>query len=94
MFILITGATGKLGSPIIEQLLKRVERERLIACVRGLDKATRLRELGIEVRQADYNDPLSLERSFAGGTKLLFISSPHTDDTVYVSAAFGIQRAG
>ncbi|MED1797395.1 SDR family oxidoreductase [Brevibacillus porteri] len=84
MAILITGATGKLGSLIIEQLLKRVERERLIACVRRLDKATRLRELGIEVRQADYDDPLSLERSFADGTKLLFISSPHTDDTVRV----------
>lgn len=39
MKILVTGATGKLGSKIVESLLKSVPTSDLVVSVRSLDKS-------------------------------------------------------
>ena len=44
-----------------------------MAVVRNVEKASALAELGIELRLGDYNDQASLEKAFAGASKLLFI---------------------
>ncbi|OAS15836.1 NAD(P)H-binding protein [Paenibacillus oryzisoli] len=82
MSIVITGANGKLGSLIMKQLLKKVSADQIIACVRQPDKAEEYLKQGIEVRFCDYDKPESLDQSFAGASKLLFISSSNTDDTI------------
>ncbi|SFF07615.1 NAD(P)H dehydrogenase (quinone) [Paenibacillus algorifonticola] len=82
MSIVITGASGKLGTLILNQLLHKVPANRLIACVRTRETARPLEELGITVRYCDYDHPDSLESAFTGASKLLFISSSHHDDTI------------
>ncbi|MCP1310631.1 SDR family oxidoreductase [Paenibacillus tyrfis] len=84
MTILITGATGQLGRLIVGHLLQKVEAGQVIACVRHPEKAADFGRLGIEVRYGDYDRPESLAEAFAGGSKLLLISSPHPDDTVRI----------
>lgn len=84
MKIIITGATGGLGSQVIRHLLQSVPAGHIAAVVRDPEKAAPLAELGVEIRQGDYNDPVSLASAFEGGTKLLFISSPAMDDALRV----------
>ncbi len=71
----ITGATGQLGRLVIDVLLRRVPAERIVAAVRNIDKASDIAALGVQVRQADYNQPASLEAAFHGAERLLLISS-------------------
>ncbi|MDQ0086883.1 NAD(P)H dehydrogenase (quinone) [Paenibacillus anaericanus] len=82
MSIVISGANGKLGSLIIEQLLQKVSADQIIACVRHPERATSFLNQGIEVRHCDYDQPESLDQAFAGASKLLLISSSNPDDTV------------
>jgi NAD(P)H dehydrogenase (quinone) len=51
--IAITGATGQLGQHVIEQLLKTVPADQIVAIVRNPAKADALSQQGIQVRQAD-----------------------------------------
>ncbi|MNH84736.1 Quinone oxidoreductase 2 [compost metagenome] len=81
MSIVITGASGKLGSLIIEQLVQKVPPNQIIACVRRLESGESFEQHGISVRQCDYDEPESLEQAFAGASQLLLISSSHHDDT-------------
>ncbi|QUL57802.1 NmrA family NAD(P)-binding protein [Paenibacillus tritici] len=82
MTIMITGATGQLGILIMEYLLERIPAGQMIAGVRKLEQAAPLQEQGIGVRVADYDVPESLNEAFDGITRLLLISSSHTDDNV------------
>lgn len=71
----VTGATGQLGRLVIEQLLNRVPASQIIAAVRNPEKAADLAALGVQVRQADYSQPATLDSAFAGAEKVLLISS-------------------
>ncbi|MCP1184657.1 NmrA family NAD(P)-binding protein [Paenibacillus sp. 1781tsa1] len=85
MTIMITGATGQLGNLIIANLLVRVPATEIIAGVRngGMSETLKtLKDQGGEVRCIDYDRPGTLQNAFAGVSKLLLISSSHTDDTV------------
>ncbi|WP_405112664.1 SDR family oxidoreductase [Paenibacillus sp. FSL K6-1217] len=82
MTIMITGATGQLGSLIIEQLRQRLPAGQIVAGIRRMEQAADFREKGIEVRYADYDQPESLEEACRGITRLLLISSSHADDNV------------
>jgi NAD(P)H dehydrogenase (quinone) len=77
--IAITGASGQLGRLVIANLLKRVPADQIIAAVRTPSKAADLVELGVQVREADYDKPATLAKAFAGVTKVLLISSPNAD---------------
>ena len=74
--IAVTGATGNLGGLVIEALLERgVPPARIVATARAPDRASHLAERGVEVREADYTKPDTLEGAFEGVDRLLLISS-------------------
>ncbi len=73
--IVVTGATGQLGRLVIQQLLQTQPASGIIAAVRDPVKAADLAALGVQVRQADYDQPTTLRTAFAGARKVLLISS-------------------
>ena len=60
----VTGATGLLGSHIVESLIERGERVR--ALVRPTSDVAFLRSLGVELTIGDLHDPESLRRAIGG----------------------------
>jgi len=83
MSIAITGANGKLGQLIMEELLlfHNIPPHHIIACVRDLQSAEMFTDKGVTVRHCDYDQPHTLKEAFVGASKLLLISSSHPDDT-------------
>ncbi|WP_420404169.1 SDR family oxidoreductase [Nisaea sp.] len=73
---IVTGASGQLGGQVIEALLEEGA-EPLVAVTRSPEKLEALRARGVEIRAGDFNDPATLGPCFAGGGRLLIIS---TDD--------------
>ncbi|QRM55880.1 SDR family oxidoreductase [Sinorhizobium sp. BG8] len=74
---LITGAAGKLGRLVIEELLAsgKVAPASIVAASRDLSKLSDLAAKGVTVRTADFNDPASLDSAFQGISKALIIST-------------------
>ena len=73
--IVVTGATGHLGCLVIAGLLKKVPASSIVAAVRNVKKAKDIAALGVEVRYADYNQPLTWDAALKGAEKVLLISS-------------------
>ena len=73
MTIAITGATGHLGRLVINRLKAKVPSTDIVALVRTPAKAA---DLGVQVCEADYSKPDTLERALTGIDTLLLISSP------------------
>lgn len=73
--IVVTGATGKLGRHVVEQLLAKVPANRIVAAVRDPQKAADFAKRGVQVRKADYSQPETLDAAFAGAEKILLISA-------------------
>ncbi|KPN91360.1 SDR family oxidoreductase [Pseudomonas nunensis] len=73
--IAVTGATGQLGRLVIDSLLKTVNPHEIVALVRDPLKAQDLGAKGVNVRQADYNQPETLLGALVGVQRLLLISS-------------------
>ena len=74
--IVVTGASGHLGRLVIHALLRRgVAPAQVVAAVRSPEKAADLAALGVQVRQADYTQPATLDAALRGVSKLLLISS-------------------
>lgn len=79
--ITVTGATGQFGRLAIEQLLARdVPAAGIAAVVRDPERAADLADLGVELRQADYDRPETLPAALRGTETLLFVSSTGPDD--------------
>jgi len=71
MKMAITGATGQLGRIVVEKLKEKTAVENMVALVRSKAKAA---DLGVEAREADYEDPQSLNAALNGIDTLLLIS--------------------
>lgn len=69
MKIGITGATGQLGSLVVEHLKNRVDASNLVALVRSPEKVE-----GIEARAFDYEKPEALVDALKGIDTLMLIS--------------------
>jgi NAD(P)H dehydrogenase (quinone) len=80
--IVVTGATGHLGHHVIAELLRKVPANRIVAAARSPSKASDYAALGIEVREADYNKPETLDRAFVGAEKVLLVSSSEVGQRV------------
>lgn len=78
--IIITGANGKLGRAIVNNLLERIPAEEIGVSVRDVSKASDLKELGVRVRYGDYEDPASLVNAFEGASQVLIISAATTGE--------------
>ncbi|OAN10374.1 SDR family oxidoreductase [Exiguobacterium undae] len=81
MKLLVTGATGKLGTKIVEHLLTKIAAEDLIVSVRDPKKASDLASRGVEVRHGDFDKPGTLQETFAGVDRLLLISTDGEEAT-------------
>jgi NAD(P)H dehydrogenase (quinone) len=77
MSIVITGASGQLGRLTAELVLDRVPASEVILTTRRPETLSDFAERGATVRQADFDRPERLAEAFAGGERLLLIS---TDD--------------
>jgi len=96
MKLLVTGATGQLGSLVAEELLKRVPAERIAVSVRDPKKAEHLAARGVEVRQADFNDYDSVVKAFTGADRVLIISTNDlaNRNTQHLNAVNAAKAAG
>ncbi|MCG7376042.1 SDR family oxidoreductase [Paenibacillus sp. ACRSA] len=81
MTILVTGATGHLGSLVVEALLQSVPASNLAVSVRNPEKAEHLRSQGVDVRHGDFDQPETLAQAFAGVDRLLLISADADNET-------------
>ncbi|MDI2027491.1 SDR family oxidoreductase [Saccharopolyspora sp. TS4A08] len=76
MSIVVTGATGNLGSLVVEGLLRKVPADEVAVVVRDAAKAAALAARGVELRIADYDTPDTFSEAFNDGDVVLLISSP------------------
>lgn len=72
MTIAVTGATGHLGRLVIESLKARVPASDIVALARSPEKGA---DLGVSVREADYDRPETLDAALEGVDSLLLISA-------------------
>jgi NAD(P)H dehydrogenase (quinone) len=97
MKILVTGATGKLGTRVVDTLLKTVPANQLAVSVRNPEKAEGLRARGVDVRLGDFDRPETLQTAFAGIDRLLIISADGDTETrirQHTNAVAAAQLAG
>jgi NAD(P)H dehydrogenase (quinone) len=73
--IVVTGATGRLGSQVVHRLLERVPAETVGVSVRDPGAAASLARRGVRVRAGDFTDPASLRHAFEGAEQVLVVSA-------------------
>jgi len=71
--ILITGATGRLGTKVITELLKNISPSEIAIYTREEKKAKKWKELGISIRTGDFSDKGNLNRAYQDIDCLLLI---------------------
>ena len=91
--IIVTGATGQLGSQIVQHLLERVPAERVGVSVRDTSRADALAARGVRVRRGDFADPESLNGAFEGATKVIIISASVTGEAAIAQHSAAIAAA-
>jgi NAD(P)H dehydrogenase (quinone) len=91
--IAVTGATGQLGHLVISELRSRVPDSEIVALARTPAKAA---DLGITVREADYDRPETLESALKGVDTLLLISAnvPGKRKTQHQNVIEAAKKAG
>jgi uncharacterized protein YbjT (DUF2867 family) len=95
--IIVTGATGKLGSRIVERLLSRVPASEVGVSVRDPAQAAALADRGVRVRAGDFADPEALDAAFEDATRVLVVSAGTTGDeavNLHRTAIDAARRAG
>lgn len=73
--IVISGASGDLGTRITSLLLDRVNPGSLILLSRTPEKLSHFRDQGVETRHADFEEPQTLQDAMQGGDILMLIST-------------------
>jgi NAD(P)H dehydrogenase (quinone) len=87
MSVIVTGAAGHIGRLVTERLLERVAPEQLVLVTRQPDALRELRARGVEIRYGDFDRPASLSDAFAGGSRMLLISTDAIGRRVYQDRA-------
>lgn len=73
--IVVTAATGNLGTHVVEQLLETVPADQIRVAVRNPGKAAAFAAKGVEVVKADYASAADWPAALDGADRLLLISS-------------------
>ena len=89
MKILVTGATGNVGSLVVTELIKRGAEVR--ALVRKQPDAGKL-PAEVEVAVGDLLDPVSVEKAMQGVDKLFLLNAVVTDELTQALIAYGIAK--
>jgi uncharacterized protein YbjT (DUF2867 family) len=87
MKILVTGSTGKVGSELLKELVKRKASVR--ALVRKADASL---PPGVEPVVGDLLDPVSFEKALVGVDKLFLLNGVVADELTQGLIAFGLAR--
>ena len=75
MSTIVTGASGKFGRMATELLLERLHPAELILVTRTPATLANLAARGAKVRYGDFDKPETLQAAFAGGSRMLLIST-------------------
>src|SRR4029077_20033487 len=75
--VLVTGATGKQGSAVVEALLARGHQVRALTRNPASPSANRLRQQGVEIAVGDFSDHDSLVRAARGADAVYAMSTPY-----------------
>jgi NAD(P)H dehydrogenase (quinone) len=75
MSIVITGAAGHLGRRTAELVLETADPADVVLVTRTPEALADFAQRGVEVRHGDFDDPSTLATAFAGGERLLLIST-------------------
>ena len=96
MSLVITGASGHLGRRTAELLLDQVEPGEVVLVSRRPEELADLAARGAQTRRGDFDDPVSLDKSFAGVERLLIISTDAIGRRVaqHANAIDAAKRAG
>ncbi len=87
--ILVTGATGKTGAPVVEQMLERGYKVR--ALVHRLDeRSARLAGLGAEIVPGDILDLQTVRAVMKGVGRVYFCFTPHSEHLPMATANIAI----
>ncbi len=89
MQVLVTGATGNVGSVVVAELLKRGAEVR--ALIRKPDAAQKL-PATVEVAIGDLLDPVSVEEAMKGVDKLFLLNAVVADELTQALIAYGIAK--
>ncbi|PSR55141.1 NAD(P)-dependent oxidoreductase [Adhaeribacter arboris] len=73
--ILVTGATGQLGSAVIETLVKKIPASQISILTRKEEKRVKFQAEGFPAYLGDYDDVDALEKAMAGVDTVLLISA-------------------
>ncbi len=74
--ILITGATGTVGSEVVKQLSSNMTDINIKAAVHSIENAKKVQYDKVEVVQIDYNKPETLKEAFKDADKLFLLTHP------------------
>jgi uncharacterized protein YbjT (DUF2867 family) len=85
VLILVTGATGTVGTAVVHRLRER--RQAVRAIVRDRSAPSLLAGLNVELFQADLRRPQTLEGAF-GGVHTAFLLTPSVDDQAAIEIGF------
>jgi uncharacterized protein YbjT (DUF2867 family) len=85
IMILVTGATGTVGSEVVRLLTQREVPVR--ALVRDPEKAKTLASAGAEVARGDFEKPATLDAALAGVTSVVLVSPAIPEQELNVVAA-------
>ena len=75
MSTIITGASGSFGRQVTQLVLEKMPASELILVTRNPASLAEVASRGAQVRAGDFDKPDTLARAFAGGEKMLLIST-------------------
>jgi NAD(P)H dehydrogenase (quinone) len=91
--LIVTGATGRLGSRIVERVLDRAPAHTVGVSVRDPEAAAGLAARGVRVRAGDFTDLGSLAQAFEGATRVLVVSASIRGDGAVAANLAAIDAA-
>mgnify|MGYP003659837914 CR=1 FL=1 len=80
--ILVTGATGELGTTVVETLLKTMKAENISVLTRKEESKTEFEQKGLKAFIGQYSDVESLEKAMDNVNTVLLISSGDQGDRI------------
>jgi NAD(P)H dehydrogenase (quinone) len=94
--ILVTGATGRLGTTVIQTLLGKTSANQIAALVRDESKASALKEKGVDIRVGSYDDTASIDKAMQGIEMVLLIAGTDEDNRLrqHRNAVDAAKKAG
>jgi uncharacterized protein YbjT (DUF2867 family) len=73
--VVVTGATGRQGSAVVRALVGTGWTVRGVSRNPAGEQAQRLMKLGVEIVRADMDEPTSLDRAFAGASRIYSVQN-------------------